>query len=100
VGTIASFRIGVTDANYIQHEFQPVFNESDLINIDRFNAYMKTLVGGEPVQPFSLDTTKDIAQEKALENPRVMELVKELSRLKYGRDVNVIEAEIAQRAKL
>ncbi len=100
VGTIASFRIGVTDANYIQHEFQPVFNESDLINIDRFNAYMKTLVGGEPVQPFSLDTTKDIAKEKALENPRVMELVKELSRLKYGKDVNVIEAEIAQRAKL
>ena len=100
VGTIASFRIGVTDANYIQHEFQPVFNESDLINIDRFNAYMKTLVGGEPVQPFSLDTTKDISKEKALENPRVMELVKELSRLKFGKDVNVIEAEIAQRAKL
>ncbi len=100
VGTICSFRVGVTDANYMQHEFQPTFNESDLINVDKFNCYMKTLVGGEPTPPFSLDTTKDIRQEKALENPRVAELIKELSRLKYGHDVNVIEAEIAQRAKL
>lgn len=100
VGTVASFRVGVTDANYLQHEFQPVFNESDLINVDRFNAYMKTIVGGEPMQPFSLDTTKDITEEKRLENLRVSELIKELSRLKYGRDVNVIEAEIGQRARL
>lgn len=100
VGTKVAFRIGVTDANYMQHEFQPTFNEADLINIDRFNAYVGTLVDGEPTVPFSLDTTKDIAKEKALENPRVAELVKELSRLKYGKDVHVIEAEIAQRAKL
>ncbi len=100
VGTKVSFRIGVTDANYMQHEFQPTFNEADLINIDRFNAYIGTLVDGEPTPPFSLDTTKDIEKEKSLENPRVAELVRELSRLKYGKDVNVIEAEIAQRAKL
>lgn len=100
VGTLAAFRVGVTDANYLQHEFQPVFNESDLINVDRFNCYMKSIVHGEPVSPFSLDTTKDMAQEKAAENLRVAELIKELSRLKYGRDVNQIEAEISQRARL
>lgn len=100
VGTVASFRVGVTDANYLQHEFQPTFSEADLINVDRFNAYMKTIVGGEPVTPFSLDTTKDITEEKAKENLRVSELIKELSRLKYGRDVQVVEAEIGQRARL
>jgi hypothetical protein len=100
VGTIASFRVGVTDANYIQHEFQPTFSEADLINVDRFNCYMKTLVNGEPAPPFSLDTTKDIEEEKKLMNPRVAELVKELSKLKYGRDVHLVEAEITQRAKL
>lgn len=100
VGTIASFRVGVTDANYLQHEFQPTFSEADLINIDRFNCYMRTMVGGEPVPPFSLDTTKDVAAEKALMDPRVAELVKELSRLKYGRNVQVVEAEITQRARL
>lgn len=100
VGTIASFRVGVTDANYLQHEFQPTFSEQDLINVDRFNAYMRTIVGGEPVLPFSLDTTKDISKEKAMRNDRVAELIRELSRLKYGKAVDVIEAEIAQRAKL
>ena len=100
VGTIASFRVGVTDANYLQHEFQPTFNENDLINIDRFNAYMRTIVGGEPVRPFSLDTTKDVTVEKALQNERVAQLVKELSRLKFGKAVSTIEAQIAQRAKL
>ncbi len=100
VGTIASFRVGVTDANYLQHEFQPTFGEADLINIDRFNCYMRTLVNGEPVPPFSLDTTKDISKEKALMNPRVAELIKELSRLKYGRSVQTVEAEIAQRSRL
>ncbi|MDO8460867.1 MAG: type IV secretion system DNA-binding domain-containing protein [bacterium] len=100
VGTIAAFRIGVTDANYIQHEFQPTFTEADLINIERFNTYMKTIVSGEPVPPFSMDLTKDIAVEQKLMNPRVSELIKELSRLKYGRDINVVEAEIAQRARL
>src|SRR6185295_19104119 len=94
VGTIASFRVGVADANYLQHEFQPTFSEADLINVDRFNAYMRTVVNGEPALPFSLDTTKDIVKEKAMMNPRIAELVKELSRLKYGRDVQVVEAEI------
>jgi len=100
VGTIASFRVGVTDANYLQHEFQPKFNEGDLINVERYHAYVKTLVGGEPTTPFSLDLTRDIEAERKLENPRVAELVKELSRLKYGKPRNLIEQEIAKRSKM
>lgn len=100
VGTLVSFRVGVTDANYLQHEYQPVFTEADLINVDRFNAYVKTVVNGEPVPPFSMDLTRDMTKEKASENPRVAELVKELSRLKYGKDVTTIEAEVASRARL
>ncbi len=100
VGTIMAFRVGVTDANYLQHEFQPVFTEADLINVDVYNAFVKTIVGNEPVTPFSMDTTKDIAAEKAKSNPRVAELIKELSRLKYGKEVTSLEADIAKRARL
>ena len=100
VGTLVSFRVGVTDANYLQHEFQPVFTEQDLINVDRFNAYIKTQVNGEPVLPFSMDLTRDMSQERAQENPRVAELIKELSRLKYGIDFSTVDYEIAQRARL
>jgi hypothetical protein len=100
VGTQVAFRVGVTDGNYLQHEFQPVFNESDLINIERFNAYVKTVVRNEPTPPFSLDMTRDIEAEKRARNPKVAEAIIQLSRLKYGKPRELIEAEIAQRARL
>lgn len=100
VGTIVSFRVGVTDANYLQHEFQPTFTESDLINIEAFHAYVKTQVNGEPVPPFSMSLFRDLSVEKKQENPRVTELIKELSRLKYGKPREIVEVEIAKRSKL
>lgn len=100
VGTLCSFRVGVNDANYLQHEFQPTFNEGDLINVERYHAYIKTLVGGDPTQPFSIDLTRNIEEDKKMENPRVAELIKELSRLKYGRPQNIISQEIAKRSRL
>jgi hypothetical protein len=100
VGTLVSFRVGVTDANYLQHEFQPTFTEADLINVDVYNAYVKTIVHNEPMTPFSMDLTKDVTAEAAAENPRVSELIRELSRLKYGKEVKGLEAEIAERARL
>jgi hypothetical protein len=100
VGTIVSFRVGVTDANYLAHEYTPTFGEDDLLNIERFHAYVKTIVGNEPVPPFSMDTTKDMEKEKEKENPKISEIIKEMSRLKYGHDLRLVEAEIARRAKL
>ena len=100
VGTLVSFRVGVNDANYLQHEFQPIFTEADLINVDVYNAYIKTIVHNEPVTPFSMDLVRDMTKEKASENPRVAELIRELSRLKYGKDVVNLEKEIASRARL
>lgn len=100
VGTLVSFRVGVADANYLQHEFQPTFTEADLINIERFNTYVKTIVRGEPVTPFSMDLTRDLSIEQKMANPRVSELIKELSRLKYGKDMSAVEAEIGERARL
>jgi hypothetical protein len=100
VGTVISFRVGVNDANYLQHEFQPVFSETDLVNVERFNAYVKTTVNNEPVPPFSMDLTKDMAKVKDMRSVKMAEMVKQLSRLKYAKDKNVIEAEVTHRSKL
>lgn len=37
VGTMVSFRVGVPDANFLQHEFAPTFNEGDLTNIEKIS---------------------------------------------------------------
>jgi hypothetical protein len=100
VGSVIAFRVGVTDANYLQHEFQPTFNEADLINIDKFNAYMKTNVRNEPVKPFSMDLTKDMTKINAEKNEKIAEAIIQLSRLKYGRSKELVEAEISHRARL
>ncbi|MCS7093462.1 MAG: type IV secretion system DNA-binding domain-containing protein [Patescibacteria group bacterium] len=100
VGTLISFRVGVTDAAYLQREYQPVFSEADLINVERFHSYMKTIVNNEPVPPFSVDHTKDMNKYRAQANERISKAIIELSRLKHGRPKEIVEAEIAQRARL
>ena len=100
VGTLIAFRVGVTDANYLQHEYKPTFNEADLINIDKYNAYVKTSVKNEPVKPLSMDLTKDMRKICTTKNQKVAEAIIQLSRLKYGRARELVEAEIAHRARL
>ncbi|PIR58739.1 MAG: hypothetical protein COU69_03980 [Candidatus Pacebacteria bacterium CG10_big_fil_rev_8_21_14_0_10_56_10] len=100
VGTIVSFRIGVQDANFIQHEFAPVFGENDLINVEKYHVYIKTIVNNEPVPAFSMSLYKDMDAQAAKLNPKLAEMTRQLSRLKYGRDRQQVEEEIAHRAKL
>ncbi|HUW22323.1 MAG TPA: type IV secretion system DNA-binding domain-containing protein [Candidatus Bathyarchaeia archaeon] len=100
VGSIMTFRVGVTDASYLTHEFQPTFGEDDLLNIERYHIYMKTIVKNEPVPSFSVDLYRDMKGLEAVRNPKVGEMIKNLSRFKYAKDRQLVEAEISQRAKL
>ena len=61
---------------------------------------MKTNVKNEPVKPFSIDLTKDMTKIEAEKNPKIAEAIIQLSRLKYGRSNELVEAEIAHRARL
>lgn len=100
VGTLMSYRVGVPDANILQHEFTPVFNETDLTNVGAQTIYVKTVIKGSPVPPFSMSVLKDMKAEKAQGSKKVAEMVRELSRLKYGKDREEVEMEIERRAKL
>jgi hypothetical protein len=100
VGSIVSFRIGVPDANFLQHEFTPIFNETDLTNVEKYHVYIKTIVKNEPVAPFSMSLVKDMSLVEARMNPQQAEMIKQLSRLKYGKDKDIVEAEIKSRSNL
>lgn len=98
VGTIASFRVGISDAGFLVNQFRPTFNEHDLLNLGTGEIYMKTMVNGIPQTPFSLRVA---AKEKKMEgNPKMAEMIKKLSSLKYGRPRAIVEAEISKRARL
>ncbi|MCX6745483.1 MAG: type IV secretion system DNA-binding domain-containing protein [Candidatus Parcubacteria bacterium] len=98
VGTKIAFRVGVEDAEIFAKEFAPVFNNYDVMNIPNLNGYIKPLVNGSVVPPFSFHLMPFESRPKA--NPELAQAIKELSRLKYGRDRNIVEAEITERTKM
>lgn len=100
VGTLMSYRVGVQDASVLQREFDPVFDEGDLTNIGAQNLYVKTVVKGTPVMPFSMNVWQDLEKIKAQGSAEVARMVKELSRLKYGRDREEVEMEVEKRSHL
>jgi len=100
VGTTITYRVGVDDANYLARQFTPTFSEEDLQNIEKYHVYVKTLVHNEPVTQFSMSVKLDLDAIQAQRNPKVAEVIREMSRLKYGRDVRLVEAEVNRRARL
>lgn len=53
VGTLICFRIGATDAEYLENEFEPVFAKNDLIKIPKFTMYLKLMIDGITSEGFS-----------------------------------------------
>lgn len=98
VGTICSFRLGISDAGFLTKQYQPEFGEHDLLNLGTGEVYLKTMVNGIPKDPFSLKVAA--SEKKKPGNPKMAEAIKRLSALKYGRPKAIVEAEIAQRARL
>ncbi|MFA5828739.1 MAG: DUF87 domain-containing protein [Candidatus Shapirobacteria bacterium] len=97
VGTISTFRVGVADAGFLVRQFQPEFNEHDLLNLGTGEIYMKTMLNGVPQSPFSVRVAA--VEKKKPGNPKLAEMIKQLSSMKYGRPREIVEAEIAKRAR-
>ena len=95
VGTMAVFRIGVEDAEFLAKQYAPVFNEYDLINIEKRNAYVKLLIDGTTTRPFNMKTI-----DWTLGDPAVARAVITQSRQTYGHPKAEVEAEIVRRSKI
>ena len=63
VGSILSFRVGATDAQKLVLEFAPRFTEEDLVNLPKFNIYLKLMIDGITSEAFSAVTLPPIAAE-------------------------------------
>ena len=69
-----------------------------MLNLGTGEIYLKTQINGVPKQPFSLRVAA--VEKKKPGNPKMAEMIKKLSALKYGRPRAIVEAEIAKRARL
>ena len=96
VGSLMCFRVGNDDAEYMAKQFAPLFSQQDLINIENYNSITKILIDSKPTRPFSLagynyppGSSKEIG-----------DAVRQLSRLKYGRPRDIVDAEIEERMSI
>jgi len=92
VGSLAAFRIGSDDAQFLEQQFSPVFNVSDLMNIPNYNALVRILANGIPTKPFSIGTLPT----PPMDSSRVAHMIAR-SAEHYGRPRAEVEAEIQAR---
>jgi len=92
VGSMATFRIGSDDAEFMSKQYKPVFGEQDLLNIDNYNCYLKLLINGQTSPPFSMKTYSWLKGDHEF-----AETIKEISRTKYGSPREEVEKEINRR---
>ncbi len=93
VGTILSFKIGAEDAEYMAKEMAPVLSEQDVIGIPNFHCYVKLSINNTTSRPFSMATIYDESQR----NDKLAALIKEYSRMKFGRKRIFVDQEIEDR---
>ncbi|MFH1597556.1 MAG: type IV secretory system conjugative DNA transfer family protein [Patescibacteria group bacterium] len=94
-GTMVAFKVGVDDAEVMAKVFDPVFDEYDVLNVEKFTAYIKLLVDNQASRAFNMHTYPPVPGNKELAHK-----IKELSRLKYGRPKSKVQAEIMNRSQL
>jgi len=95
VGTIMIGRIGPDDAEILAKEFAPVFGSYDLLNTPQYSFYCKELIDNQASKPFLMK-----AYPPMQGNQQLADAIKQLARLKYGRDKTIVAAEIYERTKL
>jgi len=56
VGSMVTFRVGAYDAEALEKEFAPIFTMEDIVNLDKFQVYLRLMIDGVGSQPFSANT--------------------------------------------
>ncbi len=95
VGSLVTFRVGPEDAEFLEKQFAPVFTASDIVNVDNYNCFARLLMNNELTKPFNMKT---FAPTQG--NREVAVALKELSRLRHGRDTKIVNQEIMERLSI
>jgi hypothetical protein len=95
VGTMLVGRIGPEDVEVFEKIYGPEFTGYDLMNSDKFTWYIKMVVNNAQEKPFTMNIFQAPKGDKKLASA-----IKELSRLKYGRNRQIVQEEILERTSL
>ena len=92
VGTIVSFRVGAADAEHLEKEFEPIFTMNDIVNLPKYNIYLKLMIDGIAGDAFSATTLPPIDRKYEDSTEKVIVV----SRERYAQDRGAVEDKIAR----
>jgi len=92
VGSIITFRVGAEDAEYLEKWFQPEFMMSDIVNIAKYNIYIKLMIDGISSKAFSAATLAPFPRPDNIYRDEIVNS----SRQKYTTDRETVEKETAE----
>lgn len=92
VGTIVCFRIGAEDAEFLEKEFIPEFTIDDLVNLGKYNIYLRLMINGLAGRPFSAETLSPIPIPEKSSREKIIKV----SRERYGTQRKIIEEKISK----
>ncbi|MFZ3031441.1 MAG: DUF87 domain-containing protein [Candidatus Moraniibacteriota bacterium] len=95
VGSLTVFRVGPEDAEFLEKQFAPVFTANDIVNVDNYQCFARLLMNNELTKPFNMKTYPPTHGDQEIANA-----LKELSRLRYGRDATIVNREIMSRMQM
>jgi len=92
VGTLVSFRIGAEDAEMLEREFMPEFSANDLVNLSKFDIYLKLMIDGMASRPFSSTTLPPYPKPDKVYRDKIIKLTRE----RYASSKEEVEEKIAK----
>ena len=92
VGTLITFRVGAEDAEFLEKEFEPVITMNDIINLPKYNIYLKLMIDGVASNAFSAVALPPSEQQEKSH----FDTVVRVSREKYSRRREDIEEKISR----
>jgi len=92
VGTLVSFRVGAADAEFLEKEFQPEFFAQDIVNLAKYNIYLKLMIDGLAGRPFSARTLPPFSPPKISNKEKIIKV----SRERYGTPRQKVEESITK----
>lgn len=93
VGTIVTFRVGAEDAEFLEKEFDPVFLMNDIVNLAKYDIYLKLMIDGIAGDAFSAATLPPLDLSDTLPNE---EKAIRISRERYGKNRAEVEERISR----
>ena len=96
IGNMFVYKVGAPDAEFLAKEFEPEFNQTDLTSTEAFMGACKISINNQQTRPFSFKAK--VPYDLPIKNsPEKVQIIKQISSLKWGTKRELVDKEVYYR---